>query len=207
MSVNVTPTTRLLMRKVHGFKVMWTCLGWCVFLVLVHPAISNPLLVSGSSLYISANSDNTLCMNRYSGVTTTPPRRLLLSTSRSSSSSTMVGPIPSSSIHEGLTTVSKWTAKYIDVGPLGQHSLSLSSSFVADGRGSIPSMKQATFKNDVDDGGVESAARGGVGDGGGEAPRGGMVGGVGGERLCAGRRRRTMACRRMEYTRRLLGRG
>ena len=78
MSVNVTPTTRLLMRKVHGFKVMWTCLGWCVFLVLVHPAISNPLLVSGSSLYISANSDNTLCMNRYSGVTTTPPRRLLL---------------------------------------------------------------------------------------------------------------------------------
>ena len=62
-------------------------------------------------------------------------------------------------------------------------------------------------REDVNDGGVESAARGGVGDGGGAAPREGMVGVVVGKRLCAGRRRRTMACRRMEYIRRRLGRG
>ena len=60
---------------------------------------------------------------------------------------------------------------------------------------------------DIDDGGDESAAHIGVGDGGGAAPREGVVGVVGGKRLCAGRRWRTMACRRMEYTRRRLGRG
>ena len=69
------------------------------------------------------------------------------------------------------------------------------------------SAEAAGGRADVDGGGVESAARSGVGDGGGAAPREGMVGVVGGERLYAGRRRRTMACRRMEFIRRRLGRG
>ena len=82
--------------------------------------------------------------------------------------------------------------------------MSSTSSWWYDEIGGKSSSSSWTHIPDEEDGRL---ARSGVGDGGGAAPREGMVGVVGGERLYAGRRRRTMACRRMEFIRRRLGRG